>query len=561
VTASGTDFFDCDVSFPGQGAFEVYGSISASNRGIGATGFTSILTITATIVAQGAVNPAGTPVFVDVKQLYTSIASSMVTSNLRVDGACNNLRDSAAGIAFFINGGPGPGGPSNPVINPATTPPGPLFPCSPASVFTAGSSFAVAPGQPFLSLEQVGSLIFPASTVGGDAVTLQLQQVAFNPTGAAPPPPLVPPSIPAVKFSTADGMNEWVPLPDPADAFVMVFAGDIRNAIDQYTTATSPTVNAFAYRFGSLFADAKVTLDTSGNTVITFSGSIPGLFITSSDSFCYGGPGVPCNNLPHFGVAAFANNCITSTCTTLKMLKQYWSDNTSNLFPGLTVTSPAVTGSAGSFATVFAGVTTGGNTAGQWFQAPSATKTAPMLTFCNNTAAGETLSNVGFALSATTILQTMNFGKLSPPGTAGSIFTDLTALNGLFLPSRGCITFNPEPDIAVTTGVPTKQGTGLLVPVNLNNTGASGANNVVIGSIKPISPSTYIGPAIPLTLGNIAAAANASQNINIDTTGLSSGSLARFQINGSFQDGAGNNFQFSAVRAVRVPSREKGDKK
>ena len=417
-----------------------------------------------------------------------------------------------------------------------------------------GSGPGVGPDPTNLPLQQDGTVDFPAGTVGGDAVTLQMQQVAFSSTGGGGAPfPLGLPPTPAVKFSTADGMNEWVPLPDPADAYVMVFAGDIRDAIDQYTTATSPTVNAFAYRFGSLFADATVTLDSSGNTVITFSGVVPGLFITSSDSFCYGGPGAPCNNLPHFGVAALAPNCITTTCTTLKMLGQYWSNEPSKLFPGLTVTSPAVTGSAGSFATVFAEVTAGANTVGQWFQAPSATNAAPLLTFCNNTTAGESLSNVGFTLSATTILQTMNFGKLSPPGTPGTIFIDLSTLNGLFLPSGGCVTFNPEPDIAVGTGVPTKRGTGLFVGVNLNNTGASGANNVVISSIKPISPSTYIGPAIPLTVGNIAAGGEASQNINIDTTGLPSGSVARFQINGSFQDGFGNNFQFSAVRGVKVP--------
>jgi hypothetical protein len=466
--------------------------------------------------------------------------------NVRVDGAYNNSLDFVDALKVF-NGSP-PNAIGFPIGNPSN-------PCGPTNRFTIAPPGLSNPNpnNGILRLQQVGSVIFPAGTTGGDAVTLQMQQVAFNSSGGGAAFPFGSPTIPAVKFSTADGENEWVPLPDPADAFVMVFAGDIRDAIDTYTTATSPEVNAFAFRFGSLFANATFTLDASGNTVVTFSGVVPGLFITSSDSFCYGGPGAPCNNFPHFGVAAVAKNCITTACTTLKMLEQHWSNEPNKLFPGITVSSPAVTGSAGSFATAFAEVTTGANTVGQWFQVPSATKAAPLMTFCNNTAAAETLSNAGFALSATTILQTMNFGKMSPPGTPGSIFTDLTTLNGVSLPSGGCITFNPEPDIAVATGVPTKQGTGVLVGVILNNTGASGAKNVVISSINPIPPSTYIGPALPLTAGNIAAGGAASQNIKIDTTGVPSGSVARFRINGSFEDGTGNNFQFSAVRGVKVP--------
>jgi hypothetical protein len=540
-----TDFFDCDVFFPGAGAFEVFGAITVANGGSGATGFSSFLGFTATVVAQGAVNPAGTSVFVDVKQLYTAPSVPVsVSSKMGVDGSCNTPLAALAGFealnfAFY--------GPFIPVINPTTG--GHLFPCGPTGMITAG--LTGGPATPWLGvLEAVGSVYFPPGTTGGDALALEMQQVATNPLASGPTISFLPaPPTPLTKLSTADGMNEFVPLPDPSDGFVMVFAGDVLGSIDIDTMRTDPTINAFAYKGGQFSSHVSTGFDANGNSVITFSGDVP---ISSSDIFCYNGP-LTCNNVPHFGVAAAFPTCVGNQCSTLKMLKQFWTNNPGNPLPGLTVASPPLTGSTLDYTILFADVTTGSKTVGQWFQVPSATKAAPLLTVCNNTAAGVTTSNGGFQLTPFAILQDMNFGKEPPPGQPGSKFIGLSVLNGLFLASGACVTFNPEPDIAVATGVPMKQGTKLIVGVNLNNTGATSANNVTISSIKPTLPSTYVGPVLPLTVGNIGAGTSVSQNIQIDVTGLASGSIARFQINGAFQDSAGNNFLYSSVRGVKVP--------
>lgn len=541
-----TDFFDCDVSFPGEPAFEVYGSITVANGGIGTTGFSSFLGFNAIVVAQGAVNPGGTGVSVDVKQFYTSPSGPVqVSSNMRIDGSCNTPLAAVAGFealyfAYY--------GPFIPVINPTTG--GQFFPCGPTSMVTAGMTGGGHSFSPPLPLEAIGSVFFPPGTTGGDALALEMQQVATNPVSGGPTISFLPaPPTPLTKLSTADGMNEFVPLPDPSDGFVMVFAGDVLGSIDIDTMRTDPTINAFAYKGGEFSSHVSTGYDANGNTVITFSGDVP---ISSSDIFCYNGPST-CNNVPHFGVAAAFPTCVGQQCSTLKMLEQFWTNEPGNPLPGLTVASPPLTGSTVDYAILFADVTTGSNTVGQWFQVPSATNAAPLLTVCNNTAAGVTTSNGGFQITPFAILQDMNFGRETPPGQPGSKFIGLSVLNGLFLASGACVTFNPEPDIAVATGVPMKQGTELTVGVNLNNTGATSANNVTISSVKPILPSTYVGPVLPLTLGNIGAGTSVSQNIQIDVTGLASGSIARFQINGAFQDSAGNNFQYSSVRGVKVP--------
>jgi hypothetical protein len=56
-----------------------------------------------------------------------------------------------------------------------------------------------------------------------------------------------------------------------------------------------------------------------------------------------------------------------------------------------------------------------------------------------------------------------------------------------------------------------------------------------------------------VTVGNIAPGTTVSQNLQIDVTGFKSGSVAHVQINGSYQDGAGNNYQYSLVRGVKLP--------
>jgi hypothetical protein len=109
------------------------------------------------------------------------------------------------------------------------------------------------------------------------------------------------------------------------------------------------------------------------------------------------------------------------------------------------------------------------------------------------------------------------------------------------------------PDISVTSGSSTVNGTTVTIPLKLSNTGGTNANNVIISGVTPVSPATYIGPAIPVTVGNIAPGTTVSQNLQIDVTGFKSGSVAHVQINGSYQDGGGNNYQYSLVRGVKLP--------
>jgi hypothetical protein len=266
------DFFDCDVSVPGEGAFEVFGTISVANGGAGTTGFSSGLAFNAIVVAQGAVNPAGTFVSVEVKQLYTFPPAfvGQVSSSMLVNGACSPALAAAAGFAalnFFVDGT------SNPLINPTTG--GPFFPCGPitAARFGGGQS-PVTFGA--LILDQIGSVYFPPGTTGGDALALEMQQVATNPLAGGPGISFLPaPPTPLTKLSTADGMNEFVPLPDPSDGFVMVFAGDILGNIDLDTMRNDPTINAFAYKGGQFSSHVSTGYDANGNTVITFSGDVP----------------------------------------------------------------------------------------------------------------------------------------------------------------------------------------------------------------------------------------------------------------------------------------------
>jgi len=109
------------------------------------------------------------------------------------------------------------------------------------------------------------------------------------------------------------------------------------------------------------------------------------------------------------------------------------------------------------------------------------------------------------------------------------------------------------PDISVTSGSSTVNGTTVTIPLKLSNTGGTTANNVIISGVTPVSPATYIGPAIPVTVGNIAPGTTVSQNLQIDVTGFKSGSVAHVQIKGSYQDGVGNNYQYSVVRGVKLP--------
>ncbi len=548
------DTFVCTISVAEVGDFLVYGYINAVNHfPPGATGVSALLSFNATVVAK-------TPVTADVdfvlfaEQRYaippppTILAGTFVTSSMTVNGICDDPRTSVNAMNFFV-GGEGVGTSTFP-INPAS------IACKQTPVFSAsGNSSPVQIGTGLI-LQNSGGIEFPPGSQVGDAVHLETQQVAVTSTGGVlmtlPPPATV--SVTCVlplPGNCADVFNEFIPPPDPSNGFVIVYAGDVRSVIDIVSMEYDPTVNAFAYQF-PYQSTASMSLDTSGNTVntvVTFSGPA----ISNTDIFCYNGPST-CNNNPHFGVNAVAQSCVGVTCPTLKALTQYWTNTPTDLLPGLSVSGPGLTGQAIQFVTVFASVAAGGHTVGQWFAKPYTTNAAPQLCLVNNMAFGETLSDVGVLATPVAILPAMNFGMEPPPGQPGSPFTSVPSLNGTFLPAGGNVCFIAplEPDIAVTNGSATGSGV-LSVAVNLNNTGGTDASKVTISGVRVIAPATYVGPALPVTVGGITAGTTASQNIQINTSGMASGSVARFQITGSYLDGAGNSYQFSSVRGVTVP--------
>jgi len=535
------DFFDCRFSVAGAGTFEVYGSIFAKNVPVGANGFNSSLGFNATVVADTIV-PGNVFVTVTAKQSYAIpglIAS--VVSNTQVDGACNTSMGSIDALFFDTN--------KLPIMNPGNGTPS--FPCP---TITAAQTTGANAMNGLLMLNNVGSVLFPVGSKTGAAMTLEMQQIAFEPTGgptfAFNPPPPVPSATCTLPLpgQCPDLMNEFIPPPDPSNGYVIVYAGDVRSAIDINSMINDPTVNAFAYQF-PFRSTASMSLDNTGDTEVAFSGPA----LSSNDIYCYNGP-LTCNNNPHFGVNALAQSCTAVTCPTLRVLAQYWTNDPATLLPSVNLDGPGLTGQTVSFLTIFTNVTSDGNTVGQWFTKPYTTDALPTVCLDNDTAGAETLSNAGFLLAPAAILQSMNFGNEPPPGQPGSPFVNLPNLDGLALASGGrfCFTPNINPDIAVTTGNVAGQGV-VTVAVNLGNPGGLDASNVTISSIKPVAPATYTGPALPVTVGSITAGTTVSQNIQINTAGMASGSLARFQISGSFQDGAGHNFQFSSVRGVKVP--------
>lgn len=111
----------------------------------------------------------------------------------------------------------------------------------------------------------------------------------------------------------------------------------------------------------------------------------------------------------------------------------------------------------------------------------------------------------------------------------------------------------PGPDIAVTGGSPTLSSGILTLPLVLSNTGGTTANNVTIASATVVAPATYENPALPITVGNIGPGSSMTQNVEINVSGLKAGTVVHVSVAGSYQDGGGNNYQFSSVRGAQVP--------
>lgn len=213
-----------------------------------------------------------------------------------------------------------------------------------------------------------------------------------------------------------------------ATSFTMVLKGDVRSTLNLTAMQTDTVANPFAYVNKNYFggsgtSSVTATLDTNGNTVVTFTGTNP---VLSTYNFSYGSSG---NGLPHVGLDGTAGNL------SLSIISQAWSNTSSSqATPALTVANPNPPGGSTSFVTFFATVTSGSQSTGQWFEVPYTTGTSPQLTLTNYTSSNETLSNVGYMLSPTLIpLDNLNFNTLPPPGMSGSPFTSLPGYDGSML--------------------------------------------------------------------------------------------------------------------------------
>lgn len=110
-----------------------------------------------------------------------------------------------------------------------------------------------------------------------------------------------------------------------------------------------------------------------------------------------------------------------------------------------------------------------------------------------------------------------------------------------------------QPSITVSHGVPTSDGTVLLVPVNLRNSGSGTAQNLRITQVTGVtSPATFSG-TLPVLLGALAEAATASKTLGFALHGLPQGSTLQFTVKGSFQDAAGRDYYYGSTRFVKVP--------
>jgi hypothetical protein len=172
--------------------------------------------------------------------------------------------------------------------------------------------------------------------------------------------------------------NHFVEKPTTeATSYTIVLKGYAGGSIDPVATANDPIANAFAYvnqHFfgGSGTTSVTVTLDSSGNTVVTYTGSHP---ILSAYSFDYG---TDTNGKPHFGFQGMEGSTV---------LQQMWTNGEvgNEFLPTLSVTNPQVAGPDIDWATLFAEVTCGSQTGGQWVEDAYTKGIAPTWTLTNPT--------------------------------------------------------------------------------------------------------------------------------------------------------------------------------
>ncbi len=90
-------------------------------------------------------------------------------------------------------------------------------------------------------------------------------------------------------------------------------------------------------------------------------------------NFSYGANG---NNLPHVGLDGTAGSAITGGGPQLKVVSEIWSSTP--VFPSVSLVGPTVVGPSMSFGIVFADVSSGPLTVGEWFELPYDTGTNPV---------------------------------------------------------------------------------------------------------------------------------------------------------------------------------------
>jgi hypothetical protein len=234
----------------------------------------------------------------------------------------------------------------------------------------------------------------------------------------------------AAGAARAEFLDWSVPLPTlagGATSYSMTLQGNLLSSLNLSATQNDSTLNPFQYVNQNIVMSGTTsvgaTLNGSGNTVVTFTGSNP---VLSSYSFGDG------NGLPNVGINGSLGSPIAGGGPAVNVVSQDWSNgsNTTQL-PTVSAKNPGTLGPTVNYITFFAQVTSNGTTADQWFEVPYTAGTSPKLTLTNYTGSNETLSNVGFMLSPTLIpLDNLNFGNDPPPGALGSTFTPLPSFDG-----------------------------------------------------------------------------------------------------------------------------------
>lgn len=231
----------------------------------------------------------------------------------------------------------------------------------------------------------------------------------------------------------AEVCNYYAPLPSyDVNVYTITLAGNVIADLNLTATETDAGLNPFVYVGGT--STVTAALDANGNTVVTFTGSIP---ISSSDSFSYGPPGSVTNFEPHIGVDGSLGAANPGGGALLPVISHSFSNSgTGQTFalPGLPMVAvtPLVGGSSDvHWLVFFTQVTNAGVTIGQWAEEPFDGTKTPSVTLTDYSASSETLSGSGYFISESYIpLDQLNFALTPPPGDLGSPFIPLPGLDG-----------------------------------------------------------------------------------------------------------------------------------